>query len=46
MNDKQIAAALGRTHGAVRTAHSRLLAKLRDCLGPLNRRETTGPGHA
>ena len=45
MNDKQIAAALGRSHGAVRTAHSRLLAKLRECLGPLARRETTGPAH-
>jgi RNA polymerase sigma-70 factor (ECF subfamily) len=32
LNDKQIAAVLGRTHGAVRTAHWRLLAKLRDCL--------------
>lgn len=32
MNDKQIAQALGRTHGAVRTAHWRLLAKLRECL--------------
>ena len=46
MNDKQIAAALGRSHGAVRTAHSRLVAKLRACLGPLDRRETTGPAHA
>lgn len=34
LNDKQIAIALGRGHGAVRTAHWRLLAKLRDCLGP------------
>lgn len=45
MNDKQIAAALGRSHGAVRTAHSRLLAKLRACLGPLTRPETTGTAH-
>jgi RNA polymerase sigma-70 factor, ECF subfamily len=45
MNDKQIAQALGRTHGAVRTAHSRLLVKLRECLGPLTRREMTGPAH-
>lgn len=45
MNDKQIAAALGRSHGAVRTAHSRLLAKLRACLGPLTQPETTGPAH-
>jgi len=35
MNDKQIAQALGRTHGAVRTAHWRLLIKLRDCLKKL-----------
>ena len=35
MNDKQIAQALGRTHGAVRTAHWRLLAKLRECLESL-----------
>jgi RNA polymerase sigma-70 factor (ECF subfamily) len=35
MNDKQIAAALGRSHGAVRTAHWRLLAKLRECLEKL-----------
>jgi RNA polymerase sigma-70 factor (ECF subfamily) len=33
LNDKQIAAALGRGHGAVRMAHWRLLAKLRECLG-------------
>jgi RNA polymerase sigma-70 factor (ECF subfamily) len=46
MNDKQIATVLGRSHGAVRTAHSRLLAKLRECLGPLTRHETTGPAHA
>jgi RNA polymerase sigma-70 factor, ECF subfamily len=32
MNDKQIAQALGRTHGAVRTAHYRLMGKLRECL--------------
>jgi RNA polymerase sigma-70 factor (ECF subfamily) len=32
MNDKQIAQALGRSHGAVRTAHYRLMAKLRECL--------------
>jgi RNA polymerase sigma-70 factor (ECF subfamily) len=32
MNDKQIAVALGRSHGAVRTAHWRLLSKLRECL--------------
>jgi len=35
MNDKQIAQALGRSHGAVRTAHWRLLAKLRECLEAL-----------
>jgi RNA polymerase sigma-70 factor (ECF subfamily) len=33
LNDKEMAIALGRGHGAVRTAHWRLLAKLRDCLG-------------
>lgn len=33
LNDKQIAATLGRSHGAVRTAHWRLLSKLRECLG-------------
>jgi RNA polymerase sigma-70 factor (ECF subfamily) len=32
MNDKQIAQTLGRTHGAIRTAHYRLMAKLRECL--------------
>lgn len=32
LNDKEIGAALGRSHGAVRTAHYRLLLKLRDCL--------------
>lgn len=39
LNDKQIAAALGRSHGAIRTAHYRLLHKLRDCLERL-----LGPG--
>lgn len=39
MNDKQIAHALGRTHGAVRTAHYRLMIKLRDCLERLMDRE-------
>lgn len=34
MNDKEIAAILGKSHGAVRTAHWRLLARLRECLGP------------
>jgi RNA polymerase sigma-70 factor (ECF subfamily) len=46
MNDKQIATALGRSHGAVRTAHWRLLNKLRDCLGPLFGLQSTGPAHA
>ena len=32
MNDKQIAQALGRSHGAIRTAHHRLMSKLRECL--------------
>jgi RNA polymerase sigma-70 factor (ECF subfamily) len=35
MNDKQIAHALGRTHGAIRTAHHRLMTKLRECLETL-----------
>ena len=35
MNDKQIAQVLGRSHGAVRTAHYRLMGKLRDCLEKL-----------
>jgi RNA polymerase sigma-70 factor, ECF subfamily len=35
LNDKQIAQTLGRTHGAVRTAHWRLLTKLRECLESL-----------
>ena len=35
MNDKQIAQALGRGHGAIRTAHHRLMSKLRDCLETL-----------
>ncbi|MCA9881021.1 MAG: sigma-70 family RNA polymerase sigma factor [Thermomicrobiales bacterium] len=38
MNDKQIAQALGRTHGAVRTAHYRLMIRLRDCLARLTER--------
>jgi RNA polymerase sigma-70 factor (ECF subfamily) len=33
LTDQEIAAALGRRHGAIRTAHWRLLAKLRGCLG-------------
>jgi RNA polymerase sigma-70 factor (ECF subfamily) len=45
MNDKQIAQTLGRSHGAVRTAHWRLLSKLRECLGPLTRL-TGGPANA
>jgi len=32
MNDKQIAQVLGRTHGAIRTAHYHLMSKLRECL--------------
>jgi DNA-directed RNA polymerase specialized sigma24 family protein len=46
LNDKQIAAALGRSHGAVRTAHSRLLDKLRACLDRLAGQPLTGPSHA
>ncbi len=32
LNDKQIAEVLGRSHGAIRVAHHRLMRKLRDCL--------------
>lgn len=32
MSDKQIAQTLGRGYGAIRTAHYRLMANLRDCL--------------
>jgi RNA polymerase sigma-70 factor (ECF subfamily) len=46
LNDKQIATALGRSHGAVRTAHWRLLSKLRACLKPLAGASATGPAHA
>jgi len=35
MNDRQIAQALGRGHGAIRTAHHRLMSKLRECLETL-----------
>jgi len=33
LNDKEISVALGKRHGAVRTAHWRLLNRLRFCLG-------------
>jgi RNA polymerase sigma-70 factor, ECF subfamily len=33
LSDKEIAAALGRGHGAIRTAQYRLVLKLRECLG-------------
>jgi RNA polymerase sigma-70 factor (ECF subfamily) len=46
LNDKEIAQALGRGHGAVRTAHWRLLSKLRECLGPLSGPAAKGPAHA
>ena len=46
LNDKQIAVALGRSHGAVRTAHWRLLSKLRECLGPLTGPTMRGATHA
>ncbi len=32
LDDKQIASAIGRTHGAVRTAQYRMVQKLRDCM--------------
>jgi RNA polymerase sigma-70 factor (ECF subfamily) len=46
LNDKQIAVALGCSHGAVRTAHWRLLSKLRACLGPLGGSPLRGSAHA
>jgi RNA polymerase sigma factor (sigma-70 family) len=46
LNDKQIAVALGRSHGAVRTAHSRLLDKLRDCLSRRIGLPVRGSGYA
>jgi RNA polymerase sigma-70 factor (ECF subfamily) len=33
LNDREIAVALGRSHGAVRTMQYRLVTKLRDCMG-------------
>ena len=33
LNDREIAIALGRSHGAIRTAQYRLVQKLRDCMG-------------
>ncbi len=44
LTDTQIAAALGKRAGAIRTAHWRLLIKLRGCLGMLAR--LGGVGHA
>lgn len=44
LNDKQIATALGMTHGAVRTAHHRLLRKLRACLGSARPARSTAHG--
>lgn len=44
LTDAQIAVALGRRPGAIRTAHWRLLIKLRGCLGMLSR--LGGAGHA
>jgi DNA-directed RNA polymerase specialized sigma24 family protein len=45
MNDKQIAQTLGRTHGAIRTAHYRLMAKLRECLERLGGLEGVRGAH-
>lgn len=45
LNDKEIAIALGRGHGAVRMAHGRLLEKLRDCLGSPTGKGKKGRGH-
>lgn len=44
LNDKQISIALGMSHGAVRTAHHRLLRKLRECLGSTRPSRSTGHG--
>lgn len=46
LNDKEIALALGRSHGAVRTAHYRLLLKLRECLAPAGSAGRAGHGDA
>jgi RNA polymerase sigma-70 factor (ECF subfamily) len=37
LSDREIATALGRSHGAVRTAQYRLVQKLRECLGVVAR---------
>jgi RNA polymerase sigma-70 factor (ECF subfamily) len=46
LNDKEIAQALGRSHGAVRTAHYRLLLKLRECLAAAGFAGKAGLGDA
>jgi RNA polymerase sigma-70 factor (ECF subfamily) len=46
LNDKEIALALGRSHGAVRTAHHRLLLKLRACLASAGTVGRVGQGDA
>ncbi len=46
LNDKEIALALGRSHGAVRTAHYRLLLKLRECLASAGFAGRAGYGDA
>jgi RNA polymerase sigma-70 factor (ECF subfamily) len=46
LNDKQIAEALGRSHGAIRVAHSRLIGKLRACMGPPHGAPAVGGSHA
>ncbi len=33
LNDREIATALGRSHGSIRTAQYRMVQRLRDCLG-------------
>ncbi len=44
LNDRQIAEAIGRTHGAVRTAQYRMVQKLQDCMDtPLYLDEGGGP---
>ena len=45
LSDKEIAVALERTQGAVRTAQYRLVRKLRDCLGVSSLQKEDGYAH-
>ena len=44
LNDREIADALGRSHGAVRTAQYRMVQKLRDCMELPSERKPSGRG--